>query len=130
MGIKYLWDTNTVIYYLQQQFPPQAEVFIDNLLMEARPCISAITEIELLCWKAATEKDMEVLRGFIHDALVIELERPIKLKTADIRKQHNIKLPDAIIAATALIYDLTLITRNSSDFKNVSALATVDPWKG
>jgi hypothetical protein len=79
MGIKYLWDTNTAIYYLQQQFPPGAEQFIDDLLKDEQPVISAITEIELLCWKTATEKDLEVLHSFINDALVIELEQPIKL---------------------------------------------------
>jgi hypothetical protein len=47
--MKYLWDTNIAIYYLQQQFPPQAEQFIDQLLLKSRPVISAITEIELLC---------------------------------------------------------------------------------
>lgn len=129
MGIKYLWDTNTAIYYLQQQFPPQTEKFIDELLTEAQPCISAITEIEMLCWKTATEKDIDVLHNFINDALVIELERPIKLKTADIRKQHKIKLPDAIIAATAIIYDLTLITRNTKDFNKISGMVTVNPWE-
>lgn len=129
MGVKYLWDTNTVIYYLQQQFPPQAEKFIDDLLTQAIPCISAITEIELLCWKTATEKDLTVLQNFIIDALVVELERTIKLKTAYIRKQHKIKLPDAIIAATALVYDLTLITRNTDDFKNIVGLTTLNPWQ-
>jgi predicted nucleic acid-binding protein len=127
MGVKYLWDTNTAIYYLQQQFPPAAEKFIDNLLFEEQPCISAITEIGLLCWKTATEKDLQVLHDFINDALVIELEQSIKVKTADIRKQHKIKLPDAIIAATAVAYDLTLITRNTKDFENISQLSTVNP---
>ena len=121
MGVKYIWDTNTAIYFLQQQFPPQAEKFIDDLLKEDQPCISAITEIELLCWKTATEKDLEVLKNFINDARVI--------KTADIRKQHKIKLPDAIIAATALVYDLTLITRNTKDFENIPGLASINPWE-
>jgi hypothetical protein len=128
MGVKYLWDTNTAIYYLQQQFPPPAEKFIDDLLAEAQPCISAITEIELLCWKTATQKDIEVLHNFIKDALIIELEHSVKLKTADIRKQHKIKLPDAIIAATALVHDLNLITRNSKDFENIQNLSIVNPW--
>lgn len=128
MGIKYIWDTNTVIYYLQQQFPPSAEKFMDNLINEARPVISAITEIELLCWKTATEKDLAVLNNFISDALVVELEQPIKYKTADIRKRHNTKLPDAIIAATALVYDLTLVSRNISDFKNIEWLKMINPW--
>jgi len=129
MGIKYLWDTNTAIYYLQQQFPSSAEKFIDDLLKEESPIISAITEIELLCWKTATEKDIEILKGFISDSLVVELEQSIKLKTAEIRKTHRVKLPDAIIAATALVYGLTLVTRNVEDFKNISGLNVVNPWE-
>lgn len=128
MGVTYLWDTNTVIYYLQQQFPPQVEQFIDDLLINAQPCISAITEIELLCWKTPTEEDMVILHNFLNDTLIIELERPIKLKTAEIRRQHKIKLPDAIIAATAMIYDLALITRNTSDFKSIQNLSIIDPF--
>ncbi len=129
MGIKHLWDTNTAIYYLQQQFPESAEKFIDNLLKEEQPVISSITEIELLCWKAATEKDLEVLHSFINDAFVIELEQSIKLRTADIRKTYKIKLPDAIIAATALAYNLTLITRNTADFSGISKLKIINPWE-
>lgn len=128
MGIKYIWDTNTVIYYLQQQFPPSAEKFMDNLVNEARPVISAITEIGLLCWKSATEKDSEVINSFISDALVVELEQLIKYKAVDIRKKHKIKLPDAIIAATALVYELTLVSRNVSDFKIIEGLQVINPW--
>jgi predicted nucleic acid-binding protein len=129
MGIKYLWDTNTAIYYLQQQFPPDAEKFMDDLVKDQHPVISAITEIELLCWKTATEKDIEVLHNFINDALVIELEQPIKLQTAEIRKAHRIKLPDAIIAATALVYDLSLLSRNTSDFSNINGIKIISPWE-
>jgi predicted nucleic acid-binding protein len=128
MGIKYLWDTNIAIYYLQQQFPSGAEKFMDDLLKEEQLVISAITEIELLCWKTAAEKDLEVLRNFINDALVIELEQPIKLRAADIRKAYKIKLPDAIIAATALVYNLTLLSRNISDFGGISGLKIINPW--
>jgi predicted nucleic acid-binding protein len=59
---------------------------------------------------------------------VIELEQPIKLKTADIRKAHRIKLPDAIIAATAIVYDLTLLSRNLSDFGGIADLKIINPW--
>ena len=128
MGIKYLWDTNTAIYYLQQQFPPGAEKFIDDLIKDEQPVISAITEIELLCWKTATEEDLELLNNFINDAFVIELEQAIKIKTAGLRKNHNIKLPDAIIAATALVYDLTLLSRNVADFTNINGLKIINPW--
>lgn len=127
MGVTYLWDTNTAIYYLQQQFPPPAEKFIDKTLEDLGPAISVITEIELLCWKTSTEKDLEVLHSFINDALVFELEKDIKLKTAEIRTAHKIKLPDAIIAATAQVYDFTLLTRNVSEFKNMEGLSLINP---
>lgn len=128
MGVKYLWDTNTAIYYLQQQFPPNAEKLMDTLLRESPPCISAITEIELLCWKAPSQNDKEVLNSFISDAVVIELEQAIKLKTAEIRSIHKIKLPDAIIAATAVVYRYILLTRNVTDFKDIDALKVLNPW--
>ncbi len=129
MGIKYLWDTNTAIYFLQQQFPSNAEKFIDDLLLNNQPVISAITEIELLCWKNTTDKDLHSLQLFIKDCLVIELEQSIKIKTAEIRKAHGLKLPDAIIAATSLVYDLILLTRNVSDFRNISKLQVINPWE-
>lgn len=129
MGIKYLWDTNTAIYYLNQQFPPSAEKFMDRTLKDSIPAISVITEIELLCWKASSEKDLKILHDFVGDAMVFELEKDIKLKTANIRKTHKIKLPDAIIAATALTYDFTLLTRNVKDFKNISDLKVINPYE-
>jgi len=55
--------------------------------------------------------DTILLQNFIEDPTVIELESSIKYATVDIRKANKIKLPDAIIAATALVYNLTLITR-------------------
>jgi predicted nucleic acid-binding protein len=128
MGMNYLFDTNTVIYYLQQQFPTRAMNFIDNLLTNAIPSLSVITEIELLCWKTATPQDIKLLQEFINDSVVIELEKTIKLKTIEIRKQHKIKLPDAIIAATALTYHIPLITRNIIDFKDIAGIILQNPW--
>jgi hypothetical protein len=128
MGIKYLWDTNITVYYLQQQFSVSAEKFMDELLIEYQPAISVISEIELLCWKSQSEEDEVILRSFIQDAIVIELETSIKLKTAEIRKSTKLKLPDAIIAATAIEFDLILLTRNVSDFNKIPGLKITNPW--
>jgi len=83
----------------------------------------------VLSWKTTNKKDLQVLQDFINDATVIELEKTIKLKTAELRKSYKIKLPDAIIAATALIHNFTLITRNTKDFKNIDAFQMVNPFK-
>ena len=98
------------------------------MLQLSAPCISAITEIELLSWKSASEKDLEVLTNFIEDVLVIELEKPIKRKAAEIRRVHQLKLGDAIIAATAIFYGFELVTRNSKDFRKVQELKILDPF--
>ena len=50
--MRYIGDTNIAIYYLQLQLPAKAELFIDESLQEGAPFISAMTEIELLCWKS------------------------------------------------------------------------------
>ena len=128
MGVKYLWDTNTVIYYLQKQFPELISNYINQLLISGSPTISAITEIELFCWKTTSTHGIKVLNKFLNKVSIIELEQPIKLKTVDIRKQIRIKLPDAIIAATAIVHKLTLVTRNDKDFKDIHRLKIINPW--
>lgn len=62
---------------------------------------------------------------FIQDSMVIGLEEAIILRTIALRKLIKIKLPDAIIAATAIVYNLTLVTRNTADFKNIPGLALI-----
>ena len=128
MGIKYLWDSNTAIYFLQKQFPPATENLIEDLLAESLPAISVITEIELLCWKTTSDTDIQLLIDFIEEVTIFELENAIKLKTAEIRKTNRVKLPDAIIAATALVHDLTLVTRNVKDFDQIRGLKVINPW--
>ena len=129
MGLNYLCDTNTIIYFLQRQFSEAAELYIDELFKREQPVMSTITEIELLSWKSVSETDNEIIKKFIGDSKVIELEPAIKMKASEIRKKTGIKLPDAIIAATALVYNLTLITRNVKDFKKVGEISIVNPWE-
>ncbi|OKS88025.1 type II toxin-antitoxin system VapC family toxin [Mucilaginibacter polytrichastri] len=117
MELKYLWDTNTVIYYLQNHVPPAREQLMDDIINNYKPAISVITEIELLCWRSATDNDLTILKKFIADATVFELDQNIKSEVISIRKQFNLKLPDAVIAATALKNGYTLISHNYKDFK-------------
>ena len=63
-----------------------------------------------------------VLKNFIADSVVFELDQYIKDKTVEFRKTYAIKLPDAIIAASAFTNDLTLISRNAKDFNKIEGL--------
>ena len=83
--------------------------------------------MELLGWANATTEQTQVLQQFINVSTVFSLEEPVIVKAIELRKKYKTKLPDAIIAATAIVYQLTLITRNTNDFKNITDLKTIDP---
>jgi len=129
MGLKYIWDTNAVVHYLQKLYPLAGQEFINKVALNYQPVISIITEIELLCWKTATENDIAVLNTFISNSVIYELDQSIKLKTIEIRKKYRLKLPDAIIAASALVNNHILITNNVADFNKIYKLNVIDPFK-
>lgn len=120
----YLTDTNTVIDYLDNKLPDKINQLID--VIESR--ISVITRMELLSWPGANHPQTEVLHEFINASEVFALEEPIILKAIDIRKTFKIKLPDAIIAATAVVNNLSLITRNIKDFEKIDGLEVLNPY--
>lgn len=122
---KYLIDTNVVIDYLGKKIPVSSMDFM-NRVIDDYPILSIITKIELLSFNAPKEH-YELLNDFMNDANVIDLASNVVDVCIEIRKAYKIKLPDAIIAATAIVYGLTLITRNTSDFKNINGLKTIDP---
>ena len=122
MGLKYLWDTNAVIYYLQKNFTDNEQERMNDIINNYQPAISSISQIELLCWRSATENYTIILNNFISDSIIFELDTEVKLKTVEIRKMYGVKLADAIIAATAVVMDLTLITNDARGFKKIPVL--------
>ncbi|NJO69338.1 MAG: type II toxin-antitoxin system VapC family toxin [Bacteroidetes bacterium] len=122
----YLIDTNAAIDYLGNAMPKSGLVFMDSVI-DKEYSISVISHIELYAYSKLTEKDKETLDIFTSQASVLNINDDIIEQTIELRKAHKTKLPDAIIAATALVYGLTLISRNTSDFKNIQNLKVVDP---
>jgi len=123
MEQEYLIDTNAVIDYLDNKLPEAGCGLIDGIT----PQIAVITRMELLGWTNAEDEQLQILQQFVAASVVYNLDEPVIVKAIDIRKAHKIKLPDAIIAATALVHDLTLLTRNVSDFKIMEGLKLVNP---
>lgn len=123
MGQQYLMDSNPVIDFFNGRLPTGGK----NFMASIEPAISVITHIELLSNKNIPQKEWEQLHDFIQIAVIYALESKIVEQTIILRQNHKLKTPDAIIAATALTYSLTLISRNLSDFKDIPGLTVIDP---
>jgi predicted nucleic acid-binding protein len=123
MGKGYLADTNTIVDYLENRLPQKSIDLIDNIAIQ----FSVISRIELLVWQNISDGQLKVLNDFISASVIFGLSENIILKSIEVRKKYRLKLPDAIIAATAIVNNLTLLTRNISDFKKVATLNCINP---
>ncbi|HSA06523.1 MAG TPA: type II toxin-antitoxin system VapC family toxin [Candidatus Gastranaerophilales bacterium] len=128
MGQRYLIDTNIIIYNFQDEFPPECVEVIDKIFDESFN-ISIISEIEFLGWKNFSKEDLKDAGIFLDFACIYPLNSEIKDLTIKIKQKNNIKLGDAIIAATAIYHDYTLVTRNSKDFEKVENLKLFNPFE-
>ena len=122
----YLLDTNAVIDYCNDKLPIATANFIETI----EPKISVITAIELFAFAAITNAEKLKLQEFIAITTIYDkIDLNIRTQTIAIRQTYKIKLPDAIIAATTLAHNLTLITRNVNDFNNIQGLTLINPWQ-
>lgn len=128
MGTTYLVDTNLCIYFLDGVLPIHSLTFMRTVLNEDNYSLSVITKIELLGWQFPDISKAEYSTLFVNNSIIVPLNNEVVEQTIALRKSHKIKLPDAIIAATAIVFDLTLISRNDKDFKQISSLKYINPF--
>ncbi|MCL2700471.1 MAG: type II toxin-antitoxin system VapC family toxin [Phycisphaerae bacterium] len=95
------------MYYLQGR--PEWVDFIDTTVMTERAA-SVITRMELLSHPGISVDDEERIRRFLADLVVVALDETIENAAITMRRTARLKLPDAMIAATALTLGATLIT--------------------
>jgi predicted nucleic acid-binding protein len=115
MGQRYLIDTNVVIAVLKGQIPSQNLPKIIAIMNDSF-IISTIINIETLGYHAITLQDKIQTEHLLAQSTVIYIDKLIEQKAIEIRQQKKMKLGDSIIAATALVNNLTIVTRNETDF--------------
>ena len=109
-------DTNIVLYLLS------GDKTLADLLYKKQLFISIITEMELLAYPKLKKSDEETLKKFIKECRVVTLNNDIKNEAIRLRKIYNIKLPDSIIAASAIYLDFPLISADK-DFGSLKELS-------
>ena len=117
MKTNYLIDTNVLIDAQMKRLPANGLAFLSKTIDE-NFTVSFITYIEFLGYKSLTEAS----GLFIKLAKVVEINKMVIDACIKLRKTQRIKLPDSIIAATAIVHNYTLISNNESDFINIQGL--------
>ncbi len=108
-GTKCLLDTNVVIGLLKQHTAAIALIDAHQLDLN-QVAISQITRMELLGYPGLPKEEERQIQGFLQNCRVLFIDETVEQRAIQMRSIDNCKLPDAIIAATALAHQLTLLT--------------------
>ena len=118
----YTLDTNVIIYYLKGDAAVVS--FFDSLLgKDISFYASTITELELLSFSTLAPSEQNLIKELLATISIIPVDSQIARLAAAVRRISHAKIPDSIIAATALFTGSTLLTRNIKDFKNIPSLS-------
>ena len=103
-GERLVVDTSALIHLLD------GTKAVVDLLDGAEVFASFVTEIELLSSARGTAEQLKRKKALLNDLTIIDVNQQIKEVTIELRKRHGLKVPDCLIAATAIHLDLPLVT--------------------
>ena len=120
----YLVDSNILIYTSQPQFGYLRKIIaVDSIFC------SKISKIEVLGFSKITKAESTYFKSLFSKISLINISDSIIERSILIKQNKRTTLGDAIIASTALEYDLVLMTNNTDDFKNIKGLQLYNPIK-
>ena len=107
--LRLLLDTNVIIDFLKQENDP---LDLSSLILEHECFVSVIVKLELLKYPEITPSEEYAINEFLRFVPIIPLNEAIENETIALSRSEKFKLPDAIIGATAIVYDAKLVTRD------------------
>ncbi len=107
-----LIDSNILIYSAKDEYKYLRKLFKQNDVF-----VSSISKLEVLGYHGLVEKDRVYFDAVFKVVKILPIDSIIIEQAILVRREHNISVGDAIIAATSLFYNYSLYTRNVSDFK-------------
>ena len=120
-----LLDSNIVLYATQQEH----EALRRDILSQPF-AVSQVTRAEVIGWHRITPEDAVDLEEFLALGTHLSITDEVVNKAIELRQQRKMTLGDSRIAATALLHDLELVTRNTGDYKHIAGLRMVNPFDG
>jgi len=119
--LAYTLDTNAIVYYLKDD-SRTVSLFREIFSHDAPIYISAITELELFAFPSLGDQEEALIEEIVSTLSVIPVDSHIARLASHTRRGYRLKVPDSVIAATAMFTGSTLVTRNVRDFKKIAAL--------
>ncbi|NEQ35237.1 MAG: type II toxin-antitoxin system VapC family toxin [Okeania sp. SIO3I5] len=107
-----LLDSNIIIYATQAE-----NNALRKFIAEHSPAVSALSYVEVLGYHQLTEQERLFFEDFFRASLVLPISQAVLDQAVALRQIRRMTLGDAIIAGTALVHNLTLVTRNVEDFQ-------------
>ena len=108
--LKLLLDTNIIIDFLKQN---SAVFDLSSLFLQHECFTSVIVKLELLKYPYITPDEERTVFEFLRLVPVMSLNALIENETIALSRSTKLKLPDAIIGATAIVYGAELVTRDT-----------------
>jgi toxin FitB len=117
-----LLDSNILIYAAL----PQHSV-LRRLIEQHSPAVSVISRIEVLGYHRLQAAERQLLEQLFDLTEILPLSDSVVQRAIELRQQRKMTLGDSIVAATALIQQRVLVTRNTDDFAWIPGLQILNP---
>jgi predicted nucleic acid-binding protein len=117
MKVDFIADTNFLVY------AHEGNTLVVPFL-EYDFGVSFLSEVELLGYNGISKSEESKLKSMLNDCFIIEWNTKIKERTILLRKKYQIKLPDAIVASTSIVYEIPLVTADKG-FSKIKELELV-----
>ncbi len=118
-----LLDSNILIYGATGEHDA-----LDIILDRTDLAVASVTRIETLGFHRLSELEQHWLETVFDRLKILALDEVVAARAIALRQERKMGLADAIIAATALVHQLPLVTRNVEDFKQVTSLTVLNPF--
>src|SRR5499426_519326 len=118
-----LLDSNILIYAAQ---PGYAQ--LRRFIADRAPAVSAVSYVEVLGYHQLVDEERQYLEEFFRLAQVLPLSQAVLEQAVALRQQRKMSLGDALVAGTALVHGLILVTRNVEDFHWIQGLSLLNPF--
>ena len=125
MPIIALFDSSAVILYFNDALSASALAVMEQAIEQDTGAISVVTRAEVLAWPQHTAQSLQEAIVGMASFAQLSVDAATADEAARIRRECHLTLPDALIAATALLHGVPVVTANARDFERVGLLQVV-----